>query len=255
MKVVELAAGLDTPNLSHLRHFLFSAQVPHTSFKIKTEIMSLKKKFLTLLLSAFVVSSTQAQESEKSTRDRDKQEQTARQRDSVPANPPRERKRDFVPQNDRERALFEMIRQLRAEVAELERRLQTRDAGRREELIDRPFDRPLEMRSRERSNVAPEAKRDLEAKRRSPIMQKAQNIFSAYDKNKDRVVSFEEWLAMREGEITSERRLIEQRHFAEPAGDDQKITIEEFYLWMDRRSRGGRREADSQRPPAERERG
>ena len=97
--------------------------------------MSLKTKFLTLLLSAFVVSSTQAQESEKRTPERDQQERPARQRDSVPATPSRERKRDFVPQNDRERALFEMIRQLRAQVAELERRLQTRETGRREELV------------------------------------------------------------------------------------------------------------------------
>ena len=216
--------------------------------------MSLKTKFLTLLLSAFVVSGTQAQESEKRTLERDQQERPARQRDSVPATPSRERKRDFVPQNDRERALFEMIRQLRAQVAELERRLQTIDTGRREELVDRPLDRPLEMRSRERSDVSPAATRDVEVNRRSPVMQKAQRIFAAYDKNKDRVVSFEEWLAMREGEITSERRLIEKRHFAEPAGDDQKITIEEFYLWMDRRSRGGSREADSRRPTAERER-
>ena len=216
--------------------------------------MSLKTKFLTLLLSAFVVSSTQAQESEKRTLERDQQERPARQRDSAPATPSRERKRDFVPQNDRERALFEMIRQLRAQVAELERRLQTRETGRREKLVDRPLDRQLEMRSRERSDVSPEATRDVEVNRRSPVMQKAQRIFAAYDKNKDRVVSFEEWLAMREGEITSERRLIEQRHFAEPAGDDQKITIEEFYLWMDRRSRGGSREADSRRPTAERER-
>lgn len=216
--------------------------------------MSLKTKFLTLLLSAFVVSSTQAQESEKRTLERDQQERPARQRDSEPATPSRERKRDFVPQNDRERALFEMIRQLRAQVAELERRLQTRETGRREELVDRPLDRPVEMRSRERSDVSPEATRDVEVNRRSPVMQKAQRIFAAYDKNKDRVVSFEEWLAMREGEITSERRLIEQRHFAEPAGDDQKITIEEFYLWMERRSRGGSREADSRRPTAERER-
>ena len=216
--------------------------------------MSLKTKFLTLLLSAFVVSSTQAQESEKRTLERDQQERPARQRDSVPATPSRERKRDFVPQNDRERALFEMIRQLRAQVAELERRLQTRETGRREELVDRPLDRPVEMRSRERSDVSPEATRDIEVNRRSPVMQKAQRIFAAYDKNKDRAVSFEEWLAMREGEITSERRLIEQRHFAEPAGDDQKITIEEFYLWMDRRSRGGSREVDSRRSTAERER-
>ncbi len=248
--MVGLAGGLPSPNLSHLRHRLFSAQVPDTSFKIKTETMSLKTKFLTLLLSAFIVSSTQAQESERSTLERDQKEPTGRQRDSVPATPSRERKRDFIPQNDRERALFEMIRQLRAQVAELERRLQTRETGRREELIDRP----LEMRSRERSDVSPEATRDVEVNRRSPVMQKAQRIFAAYDKNKDRVVSFEEWLAMREGEITSERRLIEQRHFAEPAGDDQKITIEEFYLWMDRRSRGGSREADSRRPTAERER-
>jgi hypothetical protein len=50
---------------------------------------------------------------------------------------------------------------------------------------------------------------------------------------------------MREGEMTSERRAREQQHFSEPAGDDQKISLEEFFRWMDRRSRGATREGET----------
>ena len=165
---------------------------------------------------------------------------------------------DFVPQNDRERALFEMIRQLRAEVSGLRRQLEqtqsqrdgqlSRDGrGRLDVSRDQRASGEREMTRRE--NDAPRdgegnARRSAEVRRdgvsadQDQVMQKTKRIFAAYDKNQDRSVSFEEWLAMREGEMTSERRAREQQHFSEPAGDDQKITIEEFYLWTLRRSGG-----------------
>lgn len=140
---------------------------------------------------------------------------------------------DFEPQNDRERALLEMIKQLRNEVSMLRRQLeQTR--------MPREGQRDLPREASDARRPA-EGTRD-QAGTRNPAMQKAQRIFIAYDKNQDGMVSFEEWLAMREGEMTSERRAREQQHFSEPAGDDQKISPEEFFRWMDRRSRGATRE-------------
>lgn len=140
---------------------------------------------------------------------------------------------DFEPQNDRERALLEMIKQLKNEVSMLRRQLeQTR--------MPREGQRDLPREASDARRPA-EGTRD-QAGTRNPAMQKAQRIFIAYDKNQDGMVSFEEWLAMREGEMTSERRAREQQHFSEPAGDDQKISPEEFFRWMDRRSRGATRE-------------
>ena len=206
-----------------------------------------------------------------------------------------ERGGDFVPQNDRERALFEMIQQLRAEVASLQRQLQARseapakivednyrsdparegdrprDSNRQRErdrvrVSDRPRDGDLPRdgdragdydRSRDRDQARegdapresyPRGDRDPRV-RPNPLLQKVQRIFAAYDKNKDRHVSFEEWLAMREGAMTEERKDRERRHFAEPAGDDKKITLEEFFRWTERRSRGGSREGDARQQP------
>ena len=173
---------------------------------------------------------------------------------------------EFIPQNDRERALFEMIRQLRAEVSSLRRQLEmsrsTREVPRDQLRFNRDQTRNDAANSRpgparvvrEGGDMRrpPEGQRDSSSATRNPMMQKAQRIFAAYDKNKDGNVSFEEWLAMREGEMTSERRSREQQHFSEPAGDDQRITLEEFYRWMERRSRGAAvREGSSQVPKRE----
>ncbi len=141
---------------------------------------------------------------------------------------------DFKPQNERERALLEMIRQLRNEISTLRRQLEQTRMPR-----DGQRDQPRQASEIRRPA---EGARDQAAASRNPLMQKAQRIFTTYDKNQDGVVSFEEWLAMREGEMTSERRAREQQHFSEPAGDDQKISPEEFFRWMDRRSRGATRE-------------
>ena len=148
---------------------------------------------------------------------------------------------DFEPQNDRERALLEMIKQLRNEVSMLRRQLeQTRMP--REGQRDLPREASDARRPAEGTRDQAGTRNPAMQKAQNPAMQKAQRIFIAYDKNQDGTVSFEEWLAMREGEMTSERRAREQRHFSEPAGDDQKISPEEFFRWMDRRSRGATRE-------------
>lgn len=179
---------------------------------------------------------------------------------------------DFMPQNDRERALYEMIRQLRAEVSNLRRQLEQnrglRDTPRvsdsREQLqFDRGTREGGENRmirdrdsgSREGGELSRSAERlrFQNAAQRDPNQQKTKKIFNAYDKNRDNVVSFEEWLAMREGEMTSERRAIEQKRFSEPAGDDQKITLEEFYRWTFRRSSGRLREDSGANRTGERE--
>lgn len=148
---------------------------------------------------------------------------------------------DFEPQNDRERALLEMIKQLRNEVSMLRRQLeQTRMP--REGQRDLPREASDARRPAEGTRDQAGTRNPAMQKAQNPAMQKAQRIFIAYDKNQDGMVSFEEWLAMREGEMTSERRAREQQHFSEPAGDDQKISPEEFFRWMDRRSRGATRE-------------
>lgn len=148
---------------------------------------------------------------------------------------------DFEPQNDRERALLEMIKQLRNEVSMLRRQLeQTRMP--REGQRDLPREASDARRPAEGTRDQAATRNPAMQKAQNPAMQKAQRIFIAYDKNQDGMVSFEEWLAMREGEMTSERRAREQQHFSEPAGDDQKISPEEFFRWMDRRSRGATRE-------------
>ena len=145
----------------------------------------------------------------------------AQQRD-LPRDRDTERRGDFVPQNDREKALLEMIKQLRSEVAGLRRQLQSRDG-------DRPRDGDRRSDRAARSTT-------------SALMQKAKRIYAAYDKNDDNRVSFEEWLAMREGQMTDDRKRREQGYFSAAAGDDNVITLEEFARSMQRRARGDVRE-------------
>jgi len=61
-------------------------------------------------------------------------------------------------------------------------------------------------------------------------------------------VSFEEWLKMKEGEMTDDRRARERTWYnqADPNGDGS-VTFEEFEGWMESRSRrreGSRRRSD-----------
>lgn len=153
---------------------------------------------------------------------------------------------EFQPQNDRERALFEMIKELRSEVASLRTQLRSRERSlpslrdREGSIIRRPAegDAAREMSRRDSPRLDAQA---------SALYRKAQRIYQAYDKNKDKRVSFEEWLAMREGEMTPERRTRERQYFADPAGEDEVITLDEFFRWMERRARGAKREDAGER--------
>lgn len=153
---------------------------------------------------------------------------------------------EFQPQNDRERALFEMIKELRSEVASLRTQLRSRERSlpslrdREGSIIRRPAegDAAREMSRRDSPRLDAQA---------SALYRKAQRIYQAYDKNKDKRVSFEEWLAMREGEMTPERRIRERQYFADPAGEDEVITLDEFFRWMQRRARGAKREDAGER--------
>ena len=183
-----------------------------------------------------------------------------------------EKRKEFKPATEREKLLVGMIDELRREVAALRRELsamrerrpveRARDGDRSvspEQVIRRESPREGMRRDSGRSDIAPreggrpspEALRDRPANQErtatsdrervdTKIWNQAKRIFAAYDKNKDGFASFEEWLQMREGEMTDERRKRERKHFAAPAGKDSKITQEEFYRWMLSRQRGSR---------------
>ena len=173
----------------------------------------------------------------------------------------RDRGDSFEPANDRERVLFQMINALRDEVASLRHQLESRrDVGARDgnaRYADRDGTPSPRLRDGDRGSESPEARRGDRDQPRSVnnrLLQQAKRIFAAYDKNRDQSVSFEEWLQMREGEMTSERRERERGHFDEPAGEDSKITLEEFYRWMESRQRGAARREGDQSASRERDR-
>ncbi len=136
----------------------------------------------------------------------------------------------FQPQNDRERVLWNMIQQLRSEVAQLRQQIGNRD--RRGAASDKPARNTTDRVPRERDSASQTRTSN------DPLLRQATRIFAAYDKNRDQRVSFDEWLAMREGEMTSERRAREMRFFSQQAGDDRMITLEEFHRGMVARQRG-----------------
>ena len=151
----------------------------------------------------------------------------------------------FQPQNDRERVLWNMIQQLRSEVAQLRQQIGNRDrpAGAGETPSRNASDRVR------REGDMPQQGDRASGHRVSsdPLLKQASRIFTAYDRNRDQRVSFDEWLAMREGEMTSERRSREMAFFSQQAGDDQLITLEEFYRAMVARTRGTAPREDSAR--------
>ena len=153
---------------------------------------------------------------------------------------PRERQetdRDvhFQPQNERERVLWNMIQQLRSEVAQLRQQIGNRDRpavardnpSRTSDGVRREGDMPREGDRASRTRAS-----------NDPLLRQATRIFAAYDKNRDQRVSFDEWLAMREGEMISERRAREMGFFSQQAGEDRMISLEEFHRAMVARTRG-----------------
>ena len=142
----------------------------------------------------------------------------------------------FQPQNDRERALWNMIQQLRSEVAQLRQQIANRE--RRGAAADNPVRNTTDKVRREGDMGLGRDSVSQGRASNDPLLRQAGRIFAAYDKNRDQRVSFDEWLAMREGEMTSERRFREMGFFSEQAGDDRMITLEEFYHAMLSRRRG-----------------
>jgi hypothetical protein len=119
--------------------------------------------------------------------------------------------------------LLKALRQLQEEVQALRREVQEL-RGQRER---RDGDAPRE-----------DGPRDGERRVDDPRPTQVGRIFDAYDKDKDRKVSFEEWLKMREGEITPERRIQEQMRFsAADTARDGGLTFDEFAFWMENRGR------------------
>jgi Ca2+-binding EF-hand superfamily protein len=57
-------------------------------------------------------------------------------------------------------------------------------------------------------------------------------IFRSYDKSGDGKITFEEWLAMREGEMDSARRAQEQQQFSSvDRNKDGTLSLEEVLNW------------------------
>ena len=67
-------------------------------------------------------------------------------------------------------------------------------------------------------------------------MQQLERMFVAYDRNRNGRVDFEEWIAMKEGDVNNETLQRERRAFAEVAGKDRLVAFKEFVNFMDRRS-------------------
>jgi hypothetical protein len=120
--------------------------------------------------------------------------------------------------------LLQALKQLQEEVQALRREVQEL-RGQRER---RDGDAPREDGPRDGDRPAAGDRRPTQTGR----------IFDAYDKDDNLKVSFEEWLAMREGEITLERRIQEQMRFsAADTTRDAGLTFEEFAFWMENRGR------------------
>ncbi|MHC4880405.1 MAG: EF-hand domain-containing protein [Planctomycetota bacterium] len=142
-----------------------------------------------------------------------------------------------------------MIMQLRRELAELRREVETRSRS------DRARDDDVERSSRRTVSRAGDEPA-LPARWQNT---KEGRVFKAYDKNGDLSVSLEEWLAMTNGNVSDARRAIQTKRYneAEPNGDG-KFTPAEFIYWYSKgrfanttesRSGGARDGAGSRRGP------
>jgi hypothetical protein len=161
-------------------------------------------------------------------RPRDRAEKSETRRDSD---------REFRPQTEREAQLYRMILELRADVAELKRQVQrtrgsSRDGDRQPARREGDAPESRARRDGDRAEGRDNADRDRPASsgRRNS---KVAKIFAAYDKSKDEKVGFEEWLAMREGEIDDARRAREQGYFSRvDRNRDKTLSYSEFEYWM-----------------------
>ncbi len=156
-----------------------------------------------------------------------------------------EKKRESNDTNQN-RELFQLIRELRSEVALLRKEVnqlkENANIGRRNSNSrgDRPKeDAPLRDGDRTRESDRPRVTDRPRATDRprpsNPRLEdadekKTKRVFQAYDKNKDSKVSFAEWLAMREGKITDERRNREQSVFrSADKNRNESLSFDEFF--------------------------
>lgn len=125
----------------------------------------------------------------------------------------------FKPQTKREAALFQMILQLRRELAALRREVESQKAPSRT-AFDARTDAP--QQSNAAKFVLPERWQRTKEGR----------VFAAYDKNSDEIGSLDEWLEMTNGNVSPARRDVQTQRFneAEPSGDG-KFTPAEFIYW------------------------
>jgi len=170
----------------------------------------------------------------------------------------------FRPQTDREAALYRMIMKLHDEVAQLRRELDQMRGGREgDQAYRRDSDRPV-LRDAPRDGDRPRTDaprdgdrryvggpRDPEPARSGRDVQTMQaKIFERYDRNGDKKIALEEFLAMREGTRNPEVRARWQGVFAQ--GDrnrDGSWSFEEFLAAV----QAQRREGDARRTDAPRE--
>lgn len=134
-----------------------------------------------------------------------------------------------------------------------EREMKERDSDRRDGERREGYRRT----DRDRPNSAtPPGDERREVGRKTPYrsasrandIRKYERIFAAYDKNKDKKVSFEEWLGMKEGKMTDSRAAREKKVFGEAdKTKDNYLSFEEFYT--SRTKKTLRREGDSDRRP------
>lgn len=172
----------------------------------------------------------------------------------------------------REAELMKLIAELRKEVAELRadvkamkadraargrerdgerrethHRRRDADGDRRAEHVEGDGDRRGRRTDRARDGEGSRRGRgDRTSARQSRRYSKAGKIFSRYDASGDDKVSFDEWLAMKEGEMTDERSARERTWYDQAdASGDGSVTFEEFEGWMKskRRRREGSRKA------------
>ncbi|MFZ9089336.1 MAG: hypothetical protein ACO3FE_04525 [Planctomycetaceae bacterium] len=166
--------------------------------------------------------------------------------------------RDFKPQTDREAILLQMILQLQRKITQLRQdgtasaerdRLTAARTGEREG--GRSVERRRGQRPVAESNSSADANPQDFPLPANWQRTKAGKVFLAYDKNRDLIVSLDEWLAMTNGNLNEQRRAISTKHFhdAEPSGDG-KFTPAEFIWWRQTGSRQSSDRARSGRDPA-----
>jgi len=158
--------------------------------------------------------------------------------------------RGFRPQTEREASLYRMITQLQHEVAQLRRELGQMRGGR--EGHRRDGARPVRGDApRDGDRPRTDAPRDGDRVRTARAAQATQvKMFEKYDRNGDKKVVLEEFLALREGTRNPEVKARWQQVFAQ--GDrnrDGSWSLEEFVT----AARGQRREGDSRRSDAPRD--